>query len=156
MFDKDGLVESTLSTERALTDELFSLLDKEAQRPQGPQSIRLGFTGAPGVGKSTLIEAFGMFLIEKHNIRLAVLVHIRQSFLSPRLKTVDPSSTRSGGSILGDKTRMPNLSAHPRAYIRSSPNRGDAGGVITSTFDSIRLCECREGILVFFIVRCWI
>lgn len=74
MFDKNGLVESTLPTERVLADELFGLLDKEPRRPQRPPSIRLGFTGAPGVGKSTLIETLGMFLVEKHNVRLAVLV----------------------------------------------------------------------------------
>lgn len=109
-----------------MAEQLLQTLGKSAKPAM---SVRLGFTGAPGVGKSTLIERFGLFLVEEQRRRLAVL-------------TVDPSSVRSGGSILGDKTRMPILSMHPNAYIRSSPNRGDAGGVISSTFDTIKLCEC--------------
>ncbi|MEX2404548.1 MAG: methylmalonyl Co-A mutase-associated GTPase MeaB [Balneolales bacterium] len=91
------------------------------------QSIRLGITGVPGVGKSTFIETLGMQLIEKGH-RIAVLA-------------VDPSSPRSGGSILGDKTRMPSLSTQEEAFIRPSPASGTLGGVAGKTRESILLCE---------------
>lgn len=120
------LLESQLATHRTLADQLFHQLN--ILKPQPSSTIRLGFSGAPGVGKSTLIETFGSHLVDAQKLKLAVL-------------TVDPSSVRSGGSILGDKTRMPYLSMHPSAYIRTSPNQCDTGGVIASTFDTIRLCE---------------
>jgi LAO/AO transport system kinase len=87
----------------------------------------IGFSGPPGAGKSTFIEAFGQ-LLTSHQHKVAVL-------------TVDPSSAISGGSILGDKTRMEHLSRDPNAYIRPSPSAGTLGGVARNTSDSIVLCE---------------
>jgi LAO/AO transport system kinase len=95
--------------------------------PRTGNSIRLGITGVPGVGKSTFIERAGMHILEQGH-RLAVLA-------------IDPSSTRSGGSILGDKTRMERLSADARAFIRPSPSRGSLGGVAHATRESMLLCE---------------
>src|SRR5574337_1763155 len=88
---------------------------------------RVGITGVPGAGKSTTIEALGMLLVERGD-RVGVLA-------------VDPSSTRTGGSILGDKTRMPRLAAHSRAYIRPSPTSGTLGGVAKATRETIVLLE---------------
>ena len=89
--------------------------------------MHVGITGVPGVGKSTTIEALGMYLIEQGH-RVAVLA-------------VDPSSTRTGGSILGDKTRMAKLAVHPDAYIRPSPTSGTLGGVARATRETIVLLE---------------
>ncbi len=89
--------------------------------------MHVGITGVPGVGKSTAIEALGMYLIEQGH-RVAVLA-------------VDPSSTRTGGSILGDKTRMARLAVHPDAYIRPSPTSGTLGGVAKATRETIVLLE---------------
>lgn len=91
-------------------------------------SIRIGVTGVPGVGKSTFIEAFGSFLIEKHQKRVGVLA-------------IDPSSSRSRGSILGDKTRMNSLSSNSNAFVRPSPSGGDLGGVRQTTTETISLLE---------------
>ena len=91
-------------------------------------SIRIGITGVPGVGKSTFIEGFGLYLIQEQNKKLAVLA-------------VDPSSQKTKGSILGDKTRMQDLSTHPKAFIRPSPSSGSLGGVTQHTRESIILCE---------------
>lgn len=91
------------------------------------QSFRLGITGVPGVGKSTFIESFGLHLVNNGH-RLAVLA-------------IDPSSQKSKGSILGDKTRMEKLSVHPNAFIRPSPSSGTLGGVTKNTFETILLCE---------------
>lgn len=95
--------------------------------PHAGQSIRIGITGVPGVGKSTFIEAFGRMLTTQGK-RLAVLA-------------IDPSSSRTHGSILGDKTRMPTLAADPNAYIRPSPTSGSLGGVARRTRETILLCE---------------
>ena len=105
------LLESTRSDHRSRADELLNAL-----LPLTGRSFRIGISGVPGVGKSTFIEALGLHLIERGH-RLAVL-------------TVDPSSSVSGGSILGDKTRMERLSMDPRAYIRPSPASGTLGGVV--------------------------
>lgn len=94
---------------------------------QGRQALRIGLSGTPGVGKSTFIEAFGMQLTALGN-RVAVLA-------------VDPSSTRSGGSILGDKTRMDRLSRDPNAFIRPSPSQSHLGGVARRTRAVVALCE---------------
>ncbi|MBQ4377292.1 MAG: methylmalonyl Co-A mutase-associated GTPase MeaB, partial [Bacteroidales bacterium] len=95
--------------------------------PHSGKSIRLGITGVPGAGKSTLIEALGKYLTA-HNHRVAVLA-------------IDPSSQRSKGSILGDKTRMEELSVDPNAFIRPSPSAGSLGGVARKTREIITLCE---------------
>lgn len=116
------LLESTRPDHRALADELLT-----AMLPYTGKSFRLGISGVPGVGKSTFIEALGLYLIEQGH-RVAVLA-------------VDPSSTVSGGSILGDKTRMEHLSVHSNAYIRPSPSSGTLGGVAEKTRESMLVCE---------------
>jgi LAO/AO transport system kinase len=116
------LVESTRADHR---DDAAALLD-ELMRP-APETARVGISGAPGAGKSTFIEALGLSLVEGGH-RVAVLA-------------VDPSSTRSGGSILGDKTRMEQLSRHERAFIRPSPSGGTLGGVARRTREALIVCE---------------
>ncbi|CAM3046200.1 LAO/AO transport system kinase [Williamsia muralis] len=116
------LVESTRADHRAQAQELLLALG-----PDSGDSYRVGITGVPGVGKSTTIEALGMHLIEQGH-KVAVLA-------------VDPSSTRTGGSILGDKTRMGRLSVNPNAYIRPSPTSGTLGGVAKATRETIVLLE---------------
>jgi LAO/AO transport system kinase len=116
------LLESTRPDHRAQADQLLT-----AMLPHTGQSFRLGISGVPGVGKSTFIEALGLYLIRQGH-RVAVLA-------------VDPSSTVSGGSILGDKTRMEHLSVHPQAYIRPSPSSGTLGGVAEKTRESMLVCE---------------
>jgi LAO/AO transport system kinase len=116
------LLESTRADHRASADELLT-----AMLPHTGQSFRLGISGVPGVGKSTFIEALGLYLIQQGH-RVAVLA-------------VDPSSSVSGGSILGDKTRMEHLSVHPDAYIRPSPSSGTLGGVAEKTRESMLVCE---------------
>jgi LAO/AO transport system kinase len=116
------LLESTRADHRAQGDELLTSL-----LPHTGQSFRLGISGVPGVGKSTFIEALGLYLIGLGH-RVAVL-------------TVDPSSTVSGGSILGDKTRMEHLSVHEKAYIRPSPSSGTLGGVAEKTREAMLVCE---------------
>ena len=116
------LLESTRADHRDRADaQLAELL------PHAGRSFRLGISGVPGVGKSTFIEALGLFLIERGH-RVAVLA-------------VDPSSSVSGGSILGDKTRMERLSVHERAYIRPSPASGTLGGVAEKTREAMLVCE---------------
>ena len=116
------LVESTRPDHRDRAQALLLELTPEAGSAQ-----HVGITGVPGVGKSTTIEALGMYLIERGH-RVAVLA-------------VDPSSTRTGGSILGDKTRMARLAVHPDAYIRPSPTSGTLGGVAKATRETIVLLE---------------
>ena len=116
------LLESTRADHRAQADELLTAL-----LPHTGQSFRLGISGVPGVGKSTFIEVLGLYLIGLGH-RVAVL-------------TIDPSSTVSGGSILGDKTRMERLSVHPQAYIRPSPSSGTLGGVASMTREAMLVCE---------------
>jgi LAO/AO transport system kinase len=116
------LIESSSPRHRALADALMNRL-----LPYTGQSIRVGITGPPGVGKSTFIEALGLHLVH-HGRRVAVLA-------------VDPSSGISGGSILGDKTRMPGLAAEVTAYIRPSPSAGTLGGVARKTRESMLACE---------------
>jgi LAO/AO transport system kinase len=112
------LLESTLPEHRVRAD---SVLD--ALLPESGRALRLGISGVPGVGKSTFIESLGMYLIERGH-KVAVLA-------------VDPSSGVSGGSILGDKTRMERLSVHDRAYIRPSPSSGTLGGVAEKTREAM-------------------
>lgn len=116
------LVESTRTDHRDRADELLTAL-----LPRTGDSLRIGISGPPGVGKSTFIEAIGLHIVESGH-RLAVLA-------------VDPSSNRTGGSILGDKTRMPGLSRHPNAYIRPSPGGGELGGVARRTREAMLVCE---------------
>ena len=117
------LVESTRHDHR---EEALALLDLLSGRPRS--SLRIGITGTPGVGKSTFIEVLGLYLCNVVALRVAVLA-------------VDPSSARTGGSILGDKTRMSELSRHRSAYIRPSPSGGTLGGVARRTRDVVTLVE---------------
>ncbi len=116
------LVESTRPDHRDQAQQLLLELMSDAG-----SALHVGITGVPGVGKSTTIEALGMYLIDQGH-RVAVLA-------------VDPSSTRTGGSILGDKTRMARLAVHPDAYIRPSPTSGTLGGVAKATRETIVLLE---------------
>ena len=116
------LLESTRADHRLHADALLN-----AMLPATGDSFRLGVSGVPGVGKSTFIEALGLHLISLGH-RVAVLA-------------VDPSSSVSGGSILGDKTRMEQLSVHPQAYIRPSPSSGTLGGVAERTREAMLVCE---------------
>lgn len=116
------LTESSLNAHREIAQEVLQEL-----LPRTGKAIRVGISGVPGVGKSTFIEALGLRLIE-HGHRVAVLA-------------IDPSSQRSGGSILGDKTRMAALSLNENAYIRPSPTSGHLGGVTRVTRESLLLCE---------------
>ncbi len=116
------LLESTRPDHRLQADALLTEL-----LPHTGKSFRLGISGVPGVGKSTFIEALGLFLIERGH-RVAVLA-------------VDPSSSISGGAILGDKTRMERLSMDERAYLRPSPSSGTLGGVADKTREAMLVCE---------------
>ena len=116
------LIESKLPEQRHLAQEIL-----QAVHVDHPEHFRMGITGSPGVGKSTFIEALGLHFIEQRH-KVAVL-------------SIDPSSSISKGSILGDKTRMAQLSAHPEAFVRPSPSGGTLGGVARSTRETIALCE---------------
>lgn len=116
------LVESGRADHRADALVLFDRL-----KGHGREALRIGLSGTPGVGKSTFIETFGMMLTAQ-GLKVAVLA-------------VDPSSARSGGSILGDKTRMERLSRDPNAFIRPSPSQSHLGGVARRTREAIDLCE---------------
>src|SRR5262249_14984310 len=116
------LIESSNPRHQLLAESLLGRL-----LPHTGRSIRVGITGAPGAGKSTFIEALGLYLVAREQ-RVAVLA-------------VDPSSGISGGSILGDKTRMPKLSTQRAAYIRPSPAAGTLGGVARKTRESMLVCE---------------
>jgi LAO/AO transport system kinase len=117
------LVESTRADHR---EQAVALADTIA--PHAGRAFRVGISGTPGVGKSTFIEAFGLHLCNGLNLKVAVLA-------------VDPSSVRTGGSILGDKTRMTELARHPQAFIRPSPSGGTLGGVARRTRDVMQLCD---------------
>jgi LAO/AO transport system kinase len=124
------LVESNLEAHQAAAHHLVDLC-----LPFAGNSLRIGVTGVPGVGKSTFIEAMGMKLLEKGH-RVAVLA-------------VDPSSERSRGSILGDKTRMEHLATQKNAFIRPSPSSGTLGGVTRKTRETIVLCEAAGYDVIF-------
>ena len=137
---KEEYVEGIKNGDRALLSKAITLIESsrndylslgqevvESLLPYSGNSVRIGITGVPGVGKSTFIDAVGKMLVNR-GLSVAVL-------------TVDPSSSRSGGSILGDKTRMDFLSSHPNAYIRPSPTSGTLGGVARKTREAMLLCE---------------
>lgn len=117
------LVESLRPEHQALAQEVI-----EKCLPYSGNSLRVGISGVPGAGKSTSIDAFGLHVLSEYGGKLAVLA-------------IDPSSERSKGSILGDKTRMEKLSVHPDAFIRPSPAAGSLGGVARKTRETIILCE---------------
>jgi LAO/AO transport system kinase len=116
------LIESNIDEHQELAQQVLTEI-----LPDTGNSIRIGISGVPGAGKSTLIEAFGLYLIEKSH-KVAVLA-------------VDPTSSITGGSILGDKTRMEQLARHPECFIRPSPTSGALGGVARKTRESILICE---------------
>ncbi len=116
------LLESTRADHRAQADELLTAL-----LPHTGKALRLGISGVPGVGKSTFIEALGLYLV-RQGLKVAVLA-------------IDPSSSITGGSILGDKTRMEQLCAEEAAYIRPSPSSGTLGGVAEKTREAMLVCE---------------
>ena len=117
------LVESVKPEHQVLAQEVI-----EKCLPYSGNSIRIGISGVPGAGKSTSIDVFGLHVLEEKGGKLAVLA-------------IDPSSERSKGSILGDKTRMEKLSVHPKSFIRPSPSAGSLGGVARKTRETIILCE---------------
>jgi LAO/AO transport system kinase len=136
----DDYVQGVMNGNRAVIAQAITLVESNlpkhmemAQKvlkeliPYTGKSIRIGFTGVPGAGKSTLIESLGMMLCEQ-NHRVAVLA-------------VDPTSSVFRGSILGDKTRMEHLSRHPHAYVRPSPSRGTLGGVTRKSRETLLICE---------------
>ena len=124
------LIESQSASDRQLATQLVNAI-----LPYTGKSFRLGITGSPGVGKSTFIDGFGSFLIKKDK-KVAVLA-------------VDPSSKISGGSILGDKTRMEKLVGKENAFVRPSPAGFELGGVAQRTFESILLCEAAGFDMIF-------
>ena len=117
------LVESIKPEHQAIAQEVI-----EKCLPYSGNSVRVGISGVPGAGKSTSIDVFGLHVLEEKGGKLAVLA-------------IDPSSERSKGSILGDKTRMEKLSVHPKSFIRPSPSAGSLGGVARKTRETIILCE---------------
>lgn len=117
------LIEGTQEAQQKMSIEVLDKL--YLQVPQ--KTIRIGITGSPGVGKSTFIESFGLFLVKK-GLKVAVLA-------------IDPSSRSSSGSILGDKTRMDQLSTHENAYVRPSPTGDHLGGIAYRTKEAVTLCE---------------
>ncbi|MBI3133051.1 MAG: methylmalonyl Co-A mutase-associated GTPase MeaB [Bacteroidetes bacterium] len=126
--EKTALAEAITLCESARADDQQSARQLlQHCLPHTGKSLRIGITGVPGVGKSTFIESFGQYLV-KQGKKIAVLA-------------VDPSSEKTGGSILGDKTRMVNLSVNPGAFIRPTSSRGSLGGVAQRTRESILLCE---------------
>lgn len=125
--DRRALARGITLVESARADHRAQALDLLAALPKTHQALRIGLSGTPGVGKSTFIESFGLMLIAQ-GLRVAVLA-------------VDPSSARSGGSILGDKTRMEQLSRAPAAFIRPSPSQAHMGGVARRSREAVALCE---------------
>ncbi len=135
----DVLFERLISRDLSCLPQLLTLVENKTTRdnsklnnalaslPINEKSLRIAISGPPGVGKSSLIDLFGMNLIQ-NDLKIAVLA-------------IDPSSEITQGSILGDKTRMPNLSKSVNAFIRPSPNNLENGGIRNSTYDSIRICE---------------
>ncbi len=147
-IDLDKLYEGVVAGDRVLLSKAITLAESNLEKhqdaarqlidkclPLAGKSVRIGVTGIPGVGKSTFIESMGMHLIDRGH-KIAVLA-------------VDPSSERSKGSILGDKTRMENLSSQKMAFIRPSPSAGTLGGVTRKTRETIVLCEAAGYDIIF-------
>ncbi|MBR4088011.1 MAG: methylmalonyl Co-A mutase-associated GTPase MeaB, partial [Bacteroidales bacterium] len=128
------LVESNLPAHREVAQKIIAACQEHAVK-SGIKSMRIGITGVPGAGKSTFIEAFGSFITSKGH-KLAVLA-------------IDPSSEKSKGSILGDKTRMETLCNDPNAFIRPSPSAGSLGGVARKTRETVILCEAAGYDVIF-------
>lgn len=137
----DDYVKGILKGDRTILSRAITLIESSKQEhheiaeeviekclPHSGKSIRIGITGVPGVGKSTFIEAFGSYLVTSKNKKVAVLA-------------IDPSSRKSGGSILGDKTRMNKLAIESNAFVRPTPSSGALGGVAKATRETIILCE---------------
>ena len=122
------LIESSREEHREDADRVMRELFKRTPDRKNHPAIRIGLCGSPGAGKSSLIEKLGLYITEELKLNLAVL-------------TIDPSSQRSGGSILGDKTRMERLAFVDNAYVRPSPTRGILGGIALNTGDVQQLCE---------------
>jgi LAO/AO transport system kinase len=142
------LFEGIISGNRSMLSQAITVIESALPRheetareiiasclPFSGNSIRIGITGVPGVGKSSFIEEFGNLIVEQEH-KLAVLA-------------IDPSSERSRGSILGDKTRMEKLSVHPDAFIRPSPSGGSLGGVARKTRETVILCEAAGYDVIF-------
>ncbi len=125
------LVESQRYEDEGLAKEVIGAI-----LPHTGKSIRIGITGVPGVGKSTFIESFGLEIVNNTGKKLAVLA-------------IDPSSQKSGGSILGDKTRMESLAMHPQVFIRPSPAGNSLGGVARKTREAMLLCEAAGFEIIF-------
>ena len=125
-----GLLARAITLIESNTEHHFQQAQSLLQQllPRTGKTLRIGVTGVPGAGKSTFIETFGTYLCDELGLNIAVLA-------------IDPSSTISGGSILGDKTRMEKLSHNPRAFIRPSPSSGKLGGVHRKTRETVTLCE---------------
>jgi LAO/AO transport system kinase len=125
--DRKALARAITLVESGRADHRAEALALLSDLRSGPEALRVGLSGTPGVGKSTFIETFGLMLTGQ-GLRVAVLA-------------VDPSSARSGGSILGDKTRMERLSRDPLAFIRPSPSQSRLGGIARRTREVVTLCE---------------
>ncbi|MEM9309158.1 MAG: methylmalonyl Co-A mutase-associated GTPase MeaB [Pseudomonadota bacterium] len=125
--ERRALAQAITLVESGRTDHRVDAAALLQALPKDRQALRIGLSGTPGVGKSTFIESFGMMLVSK-GLRVAVLA-------------VDPSSSRSGGSILGDKTRMDRLARAPAAFIRPSPSQTHLGGVARRSREAVALCE---------------
>lgn len=123
------LVESSNEKKKMMGQLLLQHVLSYMKSFQNHKTFRIGLSGPPGAGKSTFIETLGQYLTEREGLKVAVLA-------------VDPSSSRTGGSLLGDRTRMIELSRNPNAYIRPSPAKGTLGGVTRTTTEAMLLCEC--------------
>jgi LAO/AO transport system kinase len=130
------LVESKSTRKRLMAD---MLLQRLKQIPSNKSSFRIGIAGPPGVGKSTFVEKFGSYILDLKDKEHADPSSFRPEKLA--VLCIDPSSHVTGGSILGDKTRMSTLSYHPRAFVRPSPSSGVLGGLGSYTYDAASLCE---------------
>ena len=141
------LVESKAPRKRLMADVLLEKLKQSTngrRKSNNVNSFRLGIAGPPGVGKSTFVEALGLYVLGLNNDEKKEMQQQQDSCFQPEklaVLCIDPSSSITGGSILGDKTRMSNLSYHPKAYVRPSPSSGTLGGLGSYTYDCVSLCE---------------